>query len=141
MQENSLLVYTDGASPGNPGEGGIGVVIKKPNGELAVEIGEPVGFVTSNEAEYLAFIRGLEESSRLGARKLKVFVDSELLARQVNGYYRVRHPRLLPLYRRAKELMRCFTEVTVVPIPRTKNYRADQLARAGASQTKNIQSR
>lgn len=128
-----MKVYIDGASRGNPGSAGIGVVLCTEEGELLREISEPIGVATNNVAEYHALIRGLEEAQRLGAQEVTVYTDSELLARQMNGEYAVHAVHLLPLYRRATELLRRFKCARVYHVPRAENAQADRLAKQGAN--------
>jgi len=124
----------DGASRGNPGKAGIGVVLCNEAGELVKEISESVGIATNNVAEYRALIRGLEEARALGADTVQVYTDSELLAKQLNGHYGVHSPHLQPLYCRVRSLLRLFKNVTIQHIPRAQNQRADALAKAAAGE-------
>jgi len=126
------VIYLDGASSGNPGPAGIGVIIKDVNGKDLVEYSEFLGQeLTNNQAEYLAVIRGLQLATSLikGAKKVKVVTDSELIVRQMTGTYSVRSENIRPLFLRAKELERSFEAVTYVHVPRDFNARADELAR------------
>lgn len=127
-----LTLYTDGASRGNPGPAGLGVVLIDAQGREVLKLSESLGHMTNNQAEYWALIRGLEEALRLKPRWLEVRLDSELLARQLEGRYRVKHPRLQPLYQRAKGLLARFPAVTVGHLPREGNQEADRLAAAAA---------
>jgi ribonuclease HI len=127
-----MKLYIDGASRGNPGEAGIGVVLCNDAGEPVKEISEAIGETTNNVAEYRALIRGLEEARALGVDTLEVYTDSELLARQMNGQYGVHSPHLQPFYHRARTLLRLFKNVSVQRLPRSQNQRADQLAKAAA---------
>ena len=125
-----MKLYIDGASRGNPGQAGIGVVLCNETGEPVKEISESVGIATNNVAEYRALIRGLEEARALGTDTVEVYTDSELLTRQLSGQYGVHSPHLQPLYRRARALLRLFKSVTIHHIPRAQNQRADALAKA-----------
>jgi len=122
-----LLIQIDGASKGNPGPAGIGVVLVEGSGEVH-EISEYVGMATNNVAEYLALLTALEEALIRGAERLTIQTDSELLAKQINREYNVRKQNLRFLFRRAKRLMTGFQEVTVSHVPREQNERADRLA-------------
>jgi ribonuclease HI len=122
-----LTIYSDGASRNNPGHAGLGVVIKKGH-EVVAEIAEYLGKTTNNIAEYLAFIRGLEEALALGAKEVHCYADSELLVKQINGDYRVKNEGLVPLYHHALALSRKFTDFIVEYIPREKNEAADALS-------------
>ncbi|MGQ9455925.1 MAG: ribonuclease HI family protein [Armatimonadota bacterium] len=125
---SELHIYTDGASKGNPGPAGIGVVVVSGNGQILHEIAEYIGEQTNNVAEYTALIKGLKCGQELGATKLSVYVDSELLERQINRAYRVKSPNLKPLYNQVSELIRSFDKVQVRHVRREQNERADRLA-------------
>ena len=126
----TVIVHTDGASRGNPGPASIGVVIAEPSGHVLREFGEALAPTTNNVAEYTAVIRALESALELGARRVQVQMDSQLVVRQLNGSYRVKHPDMLPLYRRVLELIQRFEEVTFAHVPREQNTEADRLANA-----------
>jgi ribonuclease HI len=125
--QRDLVVSIDGASRGNPGAAAIGVVVLS-DGTPVREIGEAIGVATNNIAEYRAFLRGLQEAERLGARSVRVQSDSELLVRQLTGQYKVRSDAIAPLHREAQARMRCFESVQVVHVPREANAAADALA-------------
>jgi ribonuclease HI len=124
----SVVVQTDGASRGNPGPAAIGVVITDPSGRVLLELGEALPPTTNNVAEYTAVIRALERAAQLGARRVQVKMDSQLVVRQLNGSYRVKHADMLPLYRRVLDLIKGFDEVTFEHVPREQNTEADRLA-------------
>lgn len=126
----TVVVHTDGASRGNPGPAAIGVVIAEPSGRVLLEFGEALAPTTNNVAEYTAVIRALERALELGARRVQVRMDSQLVVRQLNGSYRVKHADMLPLYRRVLELIERFDEVTFTHVPREQNTEADRLANA-----------
>lgn len=123
-----LIIHTDGASRGNPGESAIGVRICKSDGTVVEEIAEHIGRATNNAAEYAALVRGLERARALGARRVRVLTDSELMVRQVNGIYSVKNEGLVPLFRAARSLMGSFERVRVDHVPREQNRDADRLA-------------
>jgi ribonuclease HI len=125
---DALALYIDGASRGNPGPAGIGVVIKGPSGRTVAEISEFIGRGTNNVAEYRALIRGLEEAANLGARTVTVRSDSELLVRQLKGEYKVKSPDLSPLHLEAHRLLKGFSRAGVERITRGENTAADALA-------------
>jgi ribonuclease HI len=127
-QIQSVVIHTDGASRGNPGPAAIGVVITDPDGLVLVEMGEALAPTTNNVAEYTAVIRALERAAQLGAKRVQVRMDSQLVVRQLNGSYRVKHADMLPLYRRVLELIKGFDEVTFEHVPREQNVEADRLA-------------
>jgi ribonuclease HI len=124
----SVLVHTDGASRGNPGPASIGVVITSVDGRVLLELGEALRPTTNNVAEYTAVIRALERAAELGAKRVRVMMDSQLVVRQLNGNYRVKHPEMIPLYRRVLELIQRFDSVTFEHVPREENVEADRLA-------------
>ena len=123
-----MTAYIDGACKGNPGKAGIGVVIYGEGGAVIYEAGRPIGEATNNIAEYEALIHALEKASELGCGTLTVYTDSELLARQINGFYKVKDADLRGLFLKAKGLMHAFTDVRVRHIDREKNKCADNLA-------------
>jgi ribonuclease HI len=124
---STVTICIDGASRGNPGQAAIGVVVLA-GGELVAEIAERIGVATNNVAEYRALLRGLDEAAALGASRVHVQSDSELLVRQLLGAYKVRNEALLPLYREGIAKMRRFDHVHVFHVPRTRNATADALA-------------
>lgn len=124
-----MKLYIDGASKGNPGWAGIGVVLCNEAGEPVKEISESIGVATNNVAEYRALIRGLEEARVMGWDSVEVYTDSELLVRQLNGQYEVHARHLVPLHRRALQLLKLFKTAWIYHIPREQNARADRLAK------------
>lgn len=136
-------MFCDGASSGNPGPSGIGVVInlndeevRRPGKNRSYRISEYIGVATNNIAEYTALLMGLEKLQSLGIKKTRVFVDSELLARQINGIYRVKNANLMPLWIKAINILKGFSDYSVTHIPREMNKEADSLARRAAIQKK-----
>lgn len=122
-----LTIYTDGASRNNPGEAGAGVFIMR-DGKQFEQIARYLGTTTNNIAEYAAAIIGLERAVQLGATSVKLFADSELLVKQINGLYKVKNEGLKPLHARAKKLIAKIHSVKVQYVPREKNKDADALA-------------
>lgn len=122
------LVYSDGASRGNPGPAAAGALVIDPSGAVVAEVSEPLGIQTNNYAEYQGLIKGLEAAKNLGAGTVEVRMDSELLVKQMTGVYRVKHPALIPLSLRANELRRQFDRVTFRHVRREFNKQADALA-------------
>ncbi len=104
------------------------MVIESPPGHVLREISERIGVATNNVAEYRALLRGLEAASDLGVLRVEIRVDSELLARQLLGQYRVRSPALRPLYEEVRRRLSAFQEVVIRSVPREENARADALA-------------
>lgn len=123
---STATLNIDGASRGNPGPAAFAFVIARP-GLPPVEEAATLGTVTNNVAEYTALVRGLEAAADLGLKHLKVLSDSELLVKQMNGEYRVKHPDLLPLYENARELVKEFDSVSIAHVRREQNKRADEL--------------
>jgi ribonuclease HI len=124
--------YVDGASRGNPGVAGIGVLLINAEGEVVREIGEPLGITTNNVAEYSAMVRALEEARALGCDRLEVYTDSQLMAFQINGQYAVKKPHLVPYFLRVKNLLAQFESAQVQHIRRELNKQADALSNIGA---------
>ncbi len=122
------MLFTDGASSGNPGEAGIGVILTTK--DRRVEISEYIGNTTNNVAEYMALIRGLEKAKKLGIEKVDIFLDSELLVKQINGEYNVKNESLRSLYGKAISLLKSFCSYSIKHIPREKNAEADKLAKS-----------
>ena len=122
-----LTVHVDGGARGNPGPAAIGVVVSGPDGEVIDEVAEPIGVATNNVAEYRALLRGLERAAALGAREVELVNDSELVAKQLTGAYRVKHPAMKPLYAEAMAALRGFDRWSIRSVPRAENARADAL--------------
>ncbi len=127
-EARALRIFTDGASRGNPGEAGIGVLIEDSSGNRLREIRRYLGKATNNQAEYTALLIGLQVCREMGAEDISVFADSELLVKQMKGEYKVKHPLLLPLYTEAKKLTSGLKKFRITHIPRAKNAHADALA-------------
>jgi ribonuclease HI len=120
-------VYVDGASKGNPGPSGIGVIICRGD-ETIKNISRYIGNATNNVAEYMALIHGLQECLTLKAESVFINTDSQLMHRQINQEYKVKNTNILALYNQAKKLMSGFKHVSVNHIPRENNKGADKLA-------------
>ena len=124
-----VLIYTDGAARGNPGPAGAGAVLRDAaDGSLLAEIAQPLGHATNNVAEWTAVRLALEEAARLGATHVDLRMDSELVARQINGIYRVKHPDLKPIHVATMQLLRRFEGYTIGHVPRELNKDADRLS-------------
>jgi ribonuclease HI len=130
-----LIVHVDGGARGNPGPAAIGVVVSEPGGEVLDELAETIGVATNNVAEYRALLRGLQRAAELGAREVEVVNDSELVAKQLQGAYKVRHPAMRPLYDEATSALRGFDRWSIRSVPRAKNARADALVNAALDET------
>ncbi|MFQ5658580.1 MAG: ribonuclease HI family protein, partial [Candidatus Methylomirabilales bacterium] len=122
---HGLILHIDGAARGNPGPAGIGVVIRDEGGSFREEHQAFIGEATNNVAEYEALLFGLRKARALGHAAIKVFSDSELLVRQIEGRYRVKNPRLRTLYDHVQDLLRSFDAVEIAHIDRGMNSRAD----------------
>ena len=133
-----LDIHIDGASKGNPGPSGIGVVISC-RGEVVKNISSFIGNTTNNVAEYTALIYALQEALKLKAEKLSIKTDSQLLARQINRVYKVKHPNIVGLYNQALGLLEAFKEVKMINIPREENRGADKLATKAIKENKQRQ--
>jgi ribonuclease HI len=118
-------MFADGGARGNPGPAAAGAVLFDEGGEVLREVGEYLGTATNNVAEWRALIAGLEAAIELGIDDLDVRMDSELVVRQVNGIYRVKHPDLVPLSEKARRLLRKFSRFTVQHVRRKENAAAD----------------
>jgi ribonuclease HI len=123
-----LLIHTDGAARGNPGPAGAGAVLRDADGRLVAEIAQPLGRATNNVAEWTAVALALEEALRLGATHVDLRMDSELVARQLAGVYRVKHPDLKPLHARVTGLLGRLEGYTIGHVPRELNREADRLS-------------
>jgi ribonuclease HI len=128
MTPKRLIVYTDGASSGNPGPASIGAVIKDGQGRAISRISRRIGYATNNQAEYRAIIAALEEAARLGAEEVDIKSDSELVVKQLKGRYRVKKATLRPLYQEVVRLTGSLGAFSITHIPRTQNTEADRLA-------------
>jgi ribonuclease HI len=124
-----VLIHTDGAARGNPGPAGAGAILRDAaDGTVLAEIAEPLGRATNNVAEWTAVRLALEEAVRLGATHVDLRMDSELVARQISGVYRVKHPDLKPIHARVMALLSRFGGYTVGHVPRALNKDADRLS-------------
>lgn len=133
-EEGFWSLYCDGASRGNPGPAGAGLVLYSPQGQIKANLGKYLGQTTNNVAEYQALILGLEKARRLGAKRVQIFSDSELLVRQLTGRYQVKSPHLLPLWRLAQKELQNLEAHAISHIPRELNHQADSLARRAIDQ-------
>jgi ribonuclease HI len=117
----------DGGARGNPGPAAAAAVVSTPEGEVLEEAAVVLGRATNNVAEYRGLLLGLDRARALGAAEVDVVNDSELVAHQVNGRYKVKHPDLKPLHAEALERLRGFRRWSVRPVPRAENAEADRL--------------
>ena len=124
----TLHIHIDGASRGNPGEAGFGAWVASPDGTPVAGLFGYLGRATNNVAEYQALIHALRYALERGARRVRIFSDSELVVRQIQGTYKVKHPDMVPLHREAAGLMARFEEASLRHVPRERNREADRLA-------------
>ena len=122
-----LVLHVDGGARGNPGPAAVGVVVSTPDGDVLQEHSERIGQATNNVAEYRAVLLGLEHARRLGASDVEIIGDSELVARQLGGSYKVKHPSMKPLHQQATAALRDFEKWSIRTVPRAQNARADEL--------------
>ncbi len=130
-------IYCDGACSGNPGPSGVGIqILIRGDKEKELRISEYIGDATNNIAEYSALIRGLAEAASAGVMSARVYMDSELVVKQINGQYKVKNPNLKQLWMKAMGLIDRFEKVKVEHIRRELNQEADALARKAVSAVK-----
>jgi ribonuclease HI len=122
-----LVVHVDGGARGNPGPAAAAAVISSPAGDVLDEVHELLGVATNNVAEYRGLLLGLARARALGADEVEVVNDSELVAKQINGEYKVRHPDMRPLYDQARQALRGFARWSIRSVPRAQNAAADAL--------------
>jgi ribonuclease HI len=125
-----FVVHVDGGSRGNPGPAAGAAVISTPEGELIEEASTLLGVASNNVAEYRGLLLGLERAHALGATEVEVVNDSELVAKQVNGIYKVKHPDMRPLHAQALAALRPFQRWSIRSVPRAQNAQADALVNA-----------
>jgi ribonuclease HI len=122
-----LVVHVDGGARGNPGPAAAAAVVSTPDGEVLDESAETLGVATNNVAEYRGLLLGLMRAKALGATEVEVVNDSELVAKQVNGQYKVKHPDMKPLHAAATAVLGEFASWRVRSVPRAQNSHADAL--------------
>jgi ribonuclease HI len=122
-----VVVHVDGGARGNPGPAAVAAVATTPDGEELAERKLYIGVATNNVAEYRAVLLGLELARDLGAEEVEVVNDSELIAYQIGGEYKVKNAGLKPLFAEAMRELRGFHKWAVRPVPREHNARADEL--------------
>jgi ribonuclease HI len=122
-----VVVHVDGGARGNPGPAAAAAVISDPDGTVLDEATATLGETTNNVAEYRGLLLGLERARALGATDIEVVNDSELVAKQVNGEYKVKHAAMKPLHAQAVEALRAFDAWSIRSVPRAQNAAADAL--------------
>jgi ribonuclease HI len=125
-----LVVHVDGGARGNPGPAAAAAVVSTPDGDVVDEAHQTLGVTTNNVAEYRGLLLGLERARALGATEVEVVNDSELVAKQVNGEYKVKHPDMKPLHAQALAALDGFERWRVRSVPRAQNAAADALVNA-----------
>ena len=120
-------IFIDGAARGNPGESGIGIFVTE-GGKTLREIKKYLGTATNNQAEYTALITALESVKDLKNRQIQIFTDSMLLANQINGLWKVKHPGIAELHKKAKNLLKEYASISISHVRREYNRDADRLA-------------
>ena len=128
VKDEIYIMEFDGASKGNPGPAGLGVVLYDPSGTIVEKLGKALPATTNNVAEYQALIAGLQLAKKIGILRLYIRTDSELVARQLCGEYKIRKPELIQLAMDVKALLAGFESYTIKHIPREQNRLADKLA-------------
>jgi ribonuclease HI len=129
-----VIVHVDGGARGNPGPAAAASVVSSPAGETLDERSQLLGTATNNVAEYRALLLGLERARELGASEVEVIGDSELIAKQVQGLYKVKHAAMRPLYLEAMQALRGFERWSIRTVPRAQNAHADALVNAALDQ-------
>src|ERR687894_1154620 len=124
---DKVVVHVDGGARGNPGPAAVAAVAAEPDGGVLAERNAYIGETTNNVAEYRAVLLGLELAKDLGATEVEVVNDSELVARQIGGQYKVKHEGLRPLFVEAMRALREFDSWSVRSVRREQNERADEL--------------
>jgi ribonuclease HI len=122
-----LVIHVDGGARGNPGPAAIAAVLSSEDGDVLEEAKETIGVATNNVAEYRAVLLGLERARGLGADEVEIIGDSELIAKQIQGHYRVKHPAMRPLHEDAVAALRNFRDWSIRTVPRAQNAHADAL--------------
>lgn len=123
----TLELYTDGGSRGNPGPAGIGAVVKTLDGEVVDTVSRYIGKDTNNVAEYTALIEGLKACQEQGGTEIRVYMDSELIVKQIKREYKVKNENLAKLFVQVWNLIQTFQKVNFEHIPRERNKEADAL--------------
>lgn len=127
MKNKKIILYIDGGARGNPGPAGIGVVVLNAEEKKIKDLYKYIGEATNNIAEYSALLYGLEEAAMLGADEIVVHMDSELVAKQLHGAYKVKDENIKVLFERALGILKKFKSFDIKHIDRSKNREADKL--------------
>lgn len=133
----TATLYTDGGARGNPGPAAVGYVLELADG-TSTEAGAAIGIATNNQAEYEALARGLTLAKEKGVKEILIYMDSELIVRQMNKEYRIKNQELRRRYDAIREMIKDFDRVQFKHIPRGKNKRADELVNKALDNTNRI---
>ena len=125
-----LTINVDGGARGNPGPAAIGIVVSDGNGEVVLEVAETIGRASNNVAEYRALLRGIESAAQLGAEEVRFVNDSELIAKQITGQYKVKHPDMQRLHAEVVARLAQLPKWSIRSVPRAQNAAADALVNA-----------
>ena len=125
-----VVIHVDGGSRGNPGPAAGAAIVSSPDGELLDQATELLGVATNNVAEYRGLLLGLQRARELGATEVELINDSELVARQLTGAYKVKHPDMRPLHSQAVAALGAFDRWSIRSVPREQNAQADALVNA-----------
>ena len=124
---DTVIIQTDGGSRGNPGPAGVGAVLSDEKGKIVGEVSRYIGETTNNVAEYLAVIYGLQEAIYKGTKSVKLKIDSQLVARQLKGEYKVKDKNIRIFFDLALNLLKAFDKIEIEEVPREENKEADRL--------------
>ena len=122
-----IIIFSDGGARGNPGPAGIGAVLYDSKKQVLAKISKYIGEATNNQAEYQALITALKKAKELGGQELDVFLDSELVVKQLNREYKVKNKELAPLFLEVYNLSLNFSKITFTHVYRESNKEADRL--------------
>lgn len=128
MKNEKLIIYADGGARGNPGPAGVGAVLYDEQNNRVAEVSEYLGEATNNQAEYNAVIAGLKKAKQLGAKEVRLYLDSELVCQQLNQKFKIKNKNLALLFVKIWNLSIGFKKVTYQHIRRELNKEADRLA-------------
>jgi ribonuclease HI len=135
VNHDSVIIFTDGGSRGNPGRSALGFVIKNVKNETIDEFGKYIGETTNNVAEYMAVISALQRALSIGVKNAVIKTDSQLVARQINGEYKVKEKQIALFHGIVRDLVGYFEKIDIVEIPREENKEADRLVNTELDKT------
>jgi len=132
------MLFVDGAARGNPGLGGVGIILIDKDNKPLVRKGIFIGNVTNNIAEYLAIYNGLKEAKKFGVKRLIIYSDSELAVKQLKGIYRIKNEKLKKIFHAIQDIIKEFEIVEIESIPREKNSECDKIANIAIDNRKEV---